>query len=282
MDLGLRSDDRVLVLGSSGWFGRELRALFDASATPSTVLWVPGPSDPSGPREEKMQEFRPTVVLNFAFLTRERLESDGEDAFIETNTRLTRRFEEHAARSGVRLAVTISSGAAVTEPEHPYGRLKAEEERRALDLADEDRSIVVIRAYSVSGGYVRRPRDYAFSDFITQAPSGEIRVAANRLVYRRYCAVADALTVAVRSGTSGRSGLFETGGDLLEMGELAASVASAVNPEARVVRPDVIDSQASEYCSDDRSWREWCADVDVQPSDLRAQVIQVAEVLLDR
>lgn len=282
MDLGLRSDDRVLVLGSSGWFGREFRAMFDAWSPPSVALWVAGPSDPTAPQEEDLQEFHPTVVVNFAFLTRERLESDGEKVFVHTNTRLTDRFQHHASRPGVRLAVTISSGAAVSDPDHPYGRLKAAEEQRSLELIDSKRSVVVIRAFSVSGGYVRRPRDYAFSDFIMQAPSGAIHVAAPHLVFRRYCSVRDALTVALRSGTAGRSGVFETGGDRVEMGELASTVSQVVNPKARVLRSEVNASEASEYCSDDRSWREWCADVDVQPSDLNSQVTQAATVLLGR
>ena len=280
MDLGLRSDDRVLVLGSSGWFGREFRALFESLPMQPASLWVPGASDPSAPAGEEITAFDPTVVVNFAFLTRERVETEGEDAFIDVNTALMDRFELLAQRSPVRMAVTVSSGAAVTEPLHPYGRLKAREEQRVLDLVTEHRSVVVIRAYSVSGGYVRRPHAYAFSDLLLQAAAGRIEITASNHVRRRYCSVVDALTVALLSAGQGRSGIFETGGDLIEMGELAERMRTIVNPDATIVRPELDDAVAHDYCSDNRSWLAWSSAAGVKPMTLDHQIRQAASILL--
>jgi len=280
VDLGLRPTDRVLVFGASGWFGRELRALLARNAITSKVLWVPGPSSPAGPSETEIAEFQASVVVNFAALTRERVAIDGEAPFMRTNELLTRRFHQHAEASGVRLAVTVSSGAAVTEPDHPYGRMKAAEEKSALELAESGRSVVVMRAYSVSGGYVRRPRDYAFSDFIIQAASGEIRVSAASAVFRRYCSVQDALFVALQQGADGRSGLFETGGEYVEMGGLAAAIVSSVNPQAVVTRPTFQNEAPTSYCSDNSSWSEWSLDAGLRPADLQEQISQAAAVLL--
>ena len=280
MDLGLRADDRVLVFGASGWFGRELRALIGLTDQAPNLLWVPGPSTGSVPDDSQVEDFRPSVVVNFAALTRERVEAEGEEAFTATNQYLASRFHRHAQVSSVRLAVTVSSGAAVIDSDHAYGRLKAAEEEMALQLGDGGRTVVVIRAYSVSGGYVRRPRDYAFSDFILQAAQGHVHVSANSPVYRRYCSVRDVLTVALRSGGNGRSGLFETGGSHVEMGELADAIVASVNPRATVTRSSLVRSVPRSYCSDNTSWLEWTNAANVRPAELDEQITQAAETLL--
>lgn len=269
----------MLVLGSSGWFGREFSALSDGLAR-VPQLNVAGPSSRVVVTEDEIHEFSPTVVLNFAFLTRDRVEINGIEQFTRVNKALTQRFIHVAQMPSVRFAVTVSSGASVTEPDSPYGRLKAEEEERALELIAEDRRVIVIRAYSVSGGHVRRPLAYAFSDFILQASGGSVRVEADRPVFRRYCAVADVLTVALRSGAEGRSGLFETGGGLVEMGDLAQRVVDLIKPKARLERPPLTTLDPVAYHSAGDSWRQWCSAVEVEPMDLDEQILRAAAVLI--
>lgn len=243
-------------------------------------LNVPGPSSPVVVTEDEIRLFKPTVVLNFAFLTRDRVEIEGIERFTRVNRALTERFIHVARLSSVRFAVTVSSGASIVEPESPYGRLKAEEEQRALELAQEDRQVIVIRAYSLSGGHVRRPLAYAFSDFILQAPGGSVRVEADRPVLRRYCSVADVLTVALRSGVERRSGLFETGGNLVEMGDLAQRVIDLIEPKAILERPPYGTESPLAYHSAGDSWREWCSAVDVKPISLDEQILRAAAVLI--
>ena len=275
MDLGLAPDDRIVVLGSSGWFGREFHALVEASS--ANLLSVPGPSQGESVTETQIAEFDPTVVLNFAFLTREQVEARGAEEFERINAQLTGRFLRLASGDSVRTALTVSSGAAVTEPDHLYGRMKAEEEVRALDLVTDQRRVVVLRAYAVSGGYVRRPREYAFSDMIMRAADGAVTVKADRPVYRRYCSVSDALAIALRTGASG---VFETGGDLVEMEELAEAVVEVVNPRATISRAPRVSELASSYHSDDSSWQAWSSQAGVKPMNLREQISAAASVLL--
>ena len=281
MDLGLRSDDRVVILGSSGWFGREFRALLGRMNCPAEVLPSPGPSSGQGFDLDSLRTFNPTIVVNFAFLTRERVDSEGEQAFRCINTQLTERFIRLAESPAVRFAVTVSSGAAVTEPHHPYGELKAAEETAALALTGPTRTVVVLRAYSVSGALIRRPREYAFSDLVLQAKSGRVQVAADRPVYRRYVSIQDALEVSMKSGAVGASGIVETGGELVEMGDLARRIVGVVNPVARVTRVDRISDEPSSYCSDNRSWEEWVSHSGVRALNLDEQIAAVAQGLID-
>ena len=281
MDLGLRSDDRLLILGSSGWFGREIQELLVRSGFPGRVLGQPGPSSGRAVVDEELRIFDPTVVVNFAFLTRERVDVEGESEFRRINSELTERFLHLTDSPAVRLAVTVSSGAAVTEPEHPYGELKAAEEAAALELANPSRAVVVLRTYSVSGAHVRRPRSYAFSDFILQAQTGRLRIGADRPVYRRYVNIQDALKVSLTCGAAGASGIVETGGELLEMGDLASRIDNIVNPSAEVTRAERTSDEPSIYCSDNLSWDEWVLNSGVNPLDLDEQIAAVVQGLTD-
>lgn len=278
MELGLRPRDRILVLGSSGWFGKEFLALLPADVP---VLDVPGPSSGIHVEDHEIADFAPTVIANFAFLTRERVDIEGVEAFQRINAQLTERFLRCAQLPSVRGVLTISSGAAITEPDHPYGQLKLAEERDALALSSSTRTVVVARTYSVSGPFVRRPRNYAFSDLIMQAMLGEMEVKASVPVFRRYCSVADTLAVSTRSLDAGRSGVFETGGPLVEMGELAEAVRAVVAPQARIHREWNSEADSRHYASDDISWQDWTTAVSLRPADLTEQITATARGLRD-
>lgn len=277
---GLQPTDRIAVLGARGWFGQTLVGLLPADVP--ILLTASRADELHGEWSwEQVQEFAPTVVANFAFLTRERIASEGVEEFTTVNTRLIDQFQRTASLSSVRAVLTVSSGAAVTEPDKPYGALKLIEERVAGELASPDRASVVLRAYSVSGPFVRRPRDYAFSDFIVQAHEGRVSIAADELVFRRYVSVSDALTVAARSALSGWSGTVDTGGELVEMGELAQRVVSVVNPTAVIERPEVDHGRIQTYASDDASWVDACERLGYVPMDLDEQIRVTARGLLE-
>ena len=276
---GVRRTDRIAVLGARGWLGRTADSLIPEDIP----IFRTAASADQLHREWSLvsiQDFAPTVVLNFAFLTRERIAVEGVEAFTAINSELTNQFEVTATLPSVRAAITVSSGAAVVEPDQPYGALKLREEQIAAELTSPSRASVVLRAYSVSGPFVRRPRDYAFSDFILQAQRGCVRVSADHLVYRRYVDAADALGVAIDSVLSGWSGTIETGGELVEMGDLAHRIVHHVNPAASIERPEIDTSRIETYASDGSSWSQACARLGYVPRDLEEQIRVTADGLL--
>ena len=280
MDLGLRPDDRLVILGSSGWFGVEFTELLKRRECPAQILLVPGPSVGRRVDHKDLVAFRPTVVVNFAFLTRERLDVLGEEEYRRINGELTSRFLSLADSPAVRLALTVSSGAAITDVQHPYGQMKAAEEERSIALTQPSRHVVVLRAYSVSGGYVRRPRSYALSDLILQARQGHVRVRADRPVLRRYVWAQDALEVALRGAALGRVGILETGGELFELGDLATRIVEVVEPLSEITRAQIVNEEPDSYYSDNRSWEEWVSCTNSEPLDIDEQIRQAAMVLL--
>lgn len=284
----LRSDDRVLVTGSGGWFGSTTLQLLSSleaervlpTASTERSHSVVGRIWPlTAWSWEEVKAFEPTAVVNAAFLTRERVTSDGEESFTTVNQELTDRFLQSLALPSVRAALTISSGAAITEPDHPYGRMKLAEETAALEAVRPGLAVVIARAWSVSGELVRRPRDYAFSDFVLQAREGEVRVRDARFVYRRYVDVADLVAVSLHSALAGWSGVIDSGGELVELGDLATRIAAAVAPQATVSLPSPRGAESSSYASDGTTWRQACERVQYEPLNLQAQIRKVVRDL---
>jgi nucleoside-diphosphate-sugar epimerase len=279
----LSPTDRFLVLGASGWFGQTFLRLVQPQAqilaTSSTkrdefATW----------NAESFRDYKPTVVVNFAFLTSEKVENEGFETFIATNELLTEQFLEASNFPTVRAALTVSSGAAVAFPldmaTNPYGVLKKREEEAALELVTERRSVVVARAWSVSGPLVRRPRAYAFSDMVMQASEGRVLVSSDRPTYRRYVSAQDFLAVCLESSMMGRSGVIDSGGEFIEMLELAHLIAMRVNPAAIIERVTQVSDQPSIYASDGTSWMRACHDLGFTHAALEEQVDAVARGIL--
>jgi len=276
----LFENERILILGASGWFGRSLRENLDPS-TP--ILSIAGSKrDPFELWDlARISSFGPTVVANFAFLTKNRIAQVGLHRFTKTNKLLTQRFLLAAKLPSVRIALTVSSGAAVVSPESPYGAMKLEEEIQSLQLIDASRTVVIVRTYSVSGPYVRDPHTYAFSDFILQANQGTIRVNASTPVYRRYVSVDDLLKVSLSCAKMGQSGIIESGGELVEVGELAQRIRSIVNRSAKIIRPVFDPQPITIYASDNGTWASSCEAVNYEPRNLESQIVAATETLIN-
>lgn len=287
----LLAGQRILILGAGGWFGTTLldelkvfpRASVLALASRRRThqvnqrVWHLQTWD-----EYLVRAFQPTVVANFAFLTRERFDAANPVSYIASNRALIAQFMTAASLPSVSIALTCSSGAAtiVSADLNPYGRLKHEEEQAALALARSGRTVVVGRAWSVSGPHVRRPHAYAFSDLILQAATGEMFITAEQPTYRRYVDVGDFLHVCLGLATQMWSGVIDSGGELVEMRELAELIRQQINCRARISRATVTTHAARVYASSNENWNEACVRFGAQPASLEQQVHMTAQGLL--
>jgi fermentation-respiration switch protein FrsA (DUF1100 family) len=128
---------------------------------------------------------------------------------------------------------------------------------------------------------VRRPHAYAFSDLILQARTGQIRIAADRPVYRRYVDVGDYLNVCLTRGLQGWSGIIDSGGPMVEMQELGEQIRAIVNPAATIHRPPISTTEPSIYASDDSTWQLACAATSSTPRSLPEQIAYTSEHLME-
>jgi nucleoside-diphosphate-sugar epimerase len=177
-------------------------------------------------------------VLDCAFLTRNRVDGMRLDEYVAANRTLTERLVYATWLPGVRLALTVSSGAAVYPhdaldgpiEENPYGYLKREAEHRLAQAAAESEAVpVVARAWSISGAHVQKPQGYALGSMIRDADSGVIRIMARCPVFRRYVLAEELLALGIAEGGAGPA-TIDSGGELVEVAELAERIAGHSAP----------------------------------------------------
>lgn len=273
---GALAGQTVAITGSSGWFGHALRALIDE--TQVKTLYLQSRNEVVVKRYGKVQEsIRPgdfnataDIVIDLAFETRDKHGSPTKvrDAISGNNSLLdavdgyltSRRFGRYLG---------ISSGAAL-EPgaKDPYGSAKAQLEQIFLEKrTEEDR---IARVWSVSGAYCTKPELFAFSNFITQAIQGDsIEVKATGLTYRRYCAIEEVMALLI----SGRCPpLFDSGGQRVEIGDLAQTVRNVLNPSAVVKRHFDENAAESSYFSNEQTFENCFADLGLIPMTIEEQI----------
>jgi nucleoside-diphosphate-sugar epimerase len=283
----ISADERLLVTGASGWLGRSALALFSGCGIQVMALssrnFVISIDDHEIEVQkydiDSVRSFRPTLVIDCAFLTRDRITETGVDIFLETNKELIRRAQELAGLESVRKFIGVSSGAAKpyldlktrSYLDDPYGALKAEYEVR-LTQGSEDisRKVVVCRPFSLSGRFVINRSSYALFEIIDQAKNtGTVFLKSSNLVFRRYTDAEEFLALCIASSPGGRP--LESGGELIELGNLAEKVIDVLNLSSTVEReensgpPDI-------YYSDGSSFDLACAQAGFTPSSLSEQI----------
>jgi len=281
------------VTGAAGWFGRTAIAMTRAAglellATGSKdqEIEIDGQSQSVQAQSlDVVSAFKPTVVIDTAFVTRERLPILGRKSYIETNQKLIDQSLAISALPSVRKYIGFSSGATMhlaghtsfSLEENPYAAQKRIYESKISDIAENIKSdISVARVWSVTGSYCTKPQSFAFTDLIAQAKLGLLEIKAKHLVYRRYCSLEDVLAVAILPSAPEGNPIFDTGGDLIELGELAKIVVDLVNPNAEIRRQ--LDPQLTpdNYHSDSKDWGELLQSADLARDSISDQITRVA------
>jgi nucleoside-diphosphate-sugar epimerase len=290
----LRPDDRVLVTGAGGWFGRTAIAMSReaglellATGSKDQQIEIGGHSQAVHSQSlEIISEFKPTVVIDAAFVTREKLASLGHKAYVETNQWLIEQSLAMATMPSVRKYIGFSSGAAVhlagqasfSLEENPYAAQKRIYESRIEEIAGSPQiDISVARVWSVTGVYCTKPESFAFTNLIAQAKRGLIEIFSRHLVYRRYCALEDVLAVAMLPKKPGSNSIFNSGGDLIELSELAKLIIKLVSPSAEIRYQLNPDAPSDNYHPDDKDWGELVNFAGLAFDSISNQIIRVAE-----
>jgi nucleoside-diphosphate-sugar epimerase len=289
----LRSDERVLVTGASGWFGRTAIAMTRKSglallATGSKDQQIEIDGQGQSVQAQSLEifaAFEPTVVIDTAFVTRERLPALGYKAYVETNQRIIDQSLDIAALPSVRKYIGFSSGATMhlaghtsfSLEENPYAAQKRIYESRISEIAGAlGCDISVARVWSVTGSYCTKPDSFAFTDLIAQAKLGLVEVKAKHPVYRRYCSIEDVLALAMLPNEPGGHSIFNTGGDLIEIGDLAKLVVELVNPNAEILRQIDPKLKSDDYYSDSKDWGALLQSANLAKDSISDQVTRVA------
>jgi nucleoside-diphosphate-sugar epimerase len=263
----------VAVTGATGWLGSvALDLLYGAFAleAPTRVVAFASTArdvtvaDGRTARVHPLEALRtmapaPQALLHLAFLTPDRMASLGADEYGRRNRSITEAVELAVRAYRPAWLVVASSGAvygdAGARGAHPYVELKRDAEARLQAAADEvGATCVVPRIFSMAGPRLPRDGRYALGDLLAMAAEGgPLTVRAGHQVSRTYCGSDEVVALALWAAASGRSLVFDTGGELVELGDLACEVAKVHGLRAdAVTRARSDGTPADVYAGDGR------------------------------
>ncbi len=294
----------VAVTGATGWFGAvALDLLYEALGddAPGLVTAYASREHRVAVADGRVVDVRPlaelpdaaespSVLLHFAYLTRDKVAQLGTAEYIAANVAITATVIDAIAVHRPKAVVMTSSGAVYggapgrlsANLGDPYGALKRLDELsfRAA-VRDVGGTCVIPRVFSVAGPRMTKPELYAMGSMIAMAAvGGPIVVQAERPVFRAYCGVDEVVALAFWAATHGGDLVFDSGGAVVEMGALAQAVARVQGlDEASVVRIWDPDGPPSRYVGDPASMEAIAMDAGLPLASLEDLIARTAQWL---
>ena len=297
------SDRRIVVTGASGWLGSAtIELLHDAlgpalrdrlhcfgSGARTLVLRDDLLVEQRPLSEIASLDPRPTWVLHLAFLTKDRVEGMDADAYVAANAALSRTVLDALDAIGAEAVFVASSGAARVADEpgadpamQLYGSLKKRDEADFTAWAEaRDRTVVVARVFNVSGPYINKHQAYALASFINDALAGRpITVRAPHRVIRGFVAIRELMSlVFALLAKQPAIHRFDTGGQDMELGEVACEVAVALGP-VPVERAAIVSERVDRYVGDGAEYDRLRAAFAIEGVPLPDQIRETADYLV--
>jgi UDP-glucuronate decarboxylase len=258
------SEFRIIVVGASGWLGMatldylekllgpsfQSRVKCFGSTTKLLELINGTVIDQKSLVELGELPETPSLLLHYAFLTRDKVAGYTLSEYINKNRALSAYVEKSANSIGVEATLVTSSGAVynadktlATDIEtNPYGVLKLEDEKLFTSWAEKHHKKAVIpRIFNLSGHYINKTGAYVLASLIKDALSGgPLTLKASHEVVRSYCAIDEVISVCLGSllDQQEASHIFDTAGsESIEVGELAQSIKQALDAPGAIQRP---------------------------------------------
>jgi nucleoside-diphosphate-sugar epimerase len=282
--------DRILVTGATGWLGRELIArlrllrpevpILAVASQHRTVHAGPLKIDAVAWDLDAISQWKPTIVVHLAFLTRELEAVLGWREYESRNRQLSDLATHSYGLPSIRAFVYASSGAAISPGSGSYGLLKAQDEERFREQGRVSGvPTVVARVWSVSGEWCPKSDLFALYDLIRQTRMGPVvHINAAHEVVRRYVDAGEYLEICLALAGSGSNGAIDSGGQRVELGELALRIQQILGIVRPIERPES-SGTSDVYCSESSSMTRLARQFGVALSGLEDQIRRSARAV---
>jgi len=299
------SRQRIVITGAGGWLGlATLELLEDAlgdalpgrvhcfGASPRMLSLRSGATVEQRPLEQIAElDQRPTLLLHLAFLTKDRAEAMDEAAYRAANRQLSQIVLDDLDRIGAKSVFVASSGAArfADDPAKSaamrlYGELKRDDEDAFAAWAEANATRAIItRIFNISGPHGNKLQSYAMSALMLEAMAGRtVAVRAPHQVVRGYVAIRELMSLVFALLLDPASGVvrFDTGGEEMELAELASVIAALTGGNAE--RAPLTSDAEDRYVGERTTYEQLLAKHDIATVPLAQQLEETRSDLARR
>lgn len=288
----------IFVSGASGWLGKELISLISEnrlthfttndlrlfSSNGRSIKLINSKEYLTSSFGVDQIEVMPKKLEGFihlAFLTRDKLKTLNPNEFIRVNLELISNACKIIERMKPKWVVVVSSGAILNREsgeiesdieKNPYGFCKRIEELLLTDATKRvGANIVIGRLWGASGEQMPPNPEYALSDFIEGARlKNEIQIKSGGEVFRRYLDAGEFMEVLVKLAVLGESRVLDSGGEVIEIGELSQLVGGHF-PGTSVIRSKTV-TDIDDYYPRAQDFDELAKELGVKLSTIKEQV----------
>ncbi len=256
------SGARILVTGSSGWLGTETLCYFSQVLDPLDLKNLVSLSSDGRTFEVHKRQIHSTafsalrnidgfdVIVHLAFLLPNNQITVDAPQYLELNSSITRRMETIFKRNPDALKIVLSSGAVnldsgktKSEGTNLYSKSKLEME----SILQDDRT-VILRLWSTTGHHLPLTSSYAISDFINRASLNQEILIKNN-VKRSYIDFQDILGSSLKFLTDSGRGIYNSGGEVTTIENLANLVISTLKSSSEVQLVKTLETESLDYVS---------------------------------
>ena len=240
--------ETVVVTGANGWLGKSAVSILANEFSNYRVIALSRKIDYNKSNNDLIymsyddfskDDSEITGLIHTAFMTKNYIQEIGPIEYIDQNTKIHNWLMNFSKLKNPNWTVAISSGATKqyidkVEADLPivdsdlYGKMKLEEEEALL--GSDIPNVAIGRLWAASGRYMQNHKIYALGQFIEAAINGKnIKIASREPVYRRYIDAEDFMKVLVMTALDSKRTLFDSGGILTTIENLAQEVAKFFN-----------------------------------------------------
>jgi len=230
------------------------------------------------------------MYFDFAFQTQEKIISLGEEKYIEANEKLIENSINFIKLYKPKAIFLASSGAvygknyfSTPKPSSIYGQLKLKQEAKISKIAaDENLNLLICRVFNLSGRHINKFQTFAIAQMIKSAMDEScIKVLSDYQVFRRYTDVNQFTRLILKLLISKKVGIFDSGGPLIEIRELALEIKKIINPlaelESKMINKNI---PADDYYSRSNQYKELLMQyLNEYPITIKDQILETSRYM---